>query len=98
MHRWRGDTGGSVGGRNDRHKRGEGDKREDRGVVHVLRERGVIRLVVSIQKTHFVCENNYHTETSVTIIKDTKLGKRIRAKAGHCCRGKGVIQVVVGGK
>ena len=38
-HRERGDTGESVGERNDRHKRGEGDKREDRGVVHVLRER-----------------------------------------------------------
>ena len=28
--RGRGDTGGSVSERNDRHKRGEGDKREDR--------------------------------------------------------------------
>ena len=67
-------------------------------MVHVLKERGVIRRVVSNHKTHFVSENNYHTETSVTIIKDTKLGKRIRAKTGRCCRGKGVIQVVVGGK
>ena len=66
--------------------------------MHVLRERGVIRWVVSNHKTHFVSENNYHTETSVTIITDTKLGKAIRAKTGHCCRGKGVIQVVVGGK
>ena len=63
-----------------------------------MRERGVIRRVVSNNKTLFVSANNYHTETSVTIITDTKLGKRIRAKTGHCCRGKGVIQVVVGGK
>ena len=35
--------------------------------MHVLRERGVIRRVVSNHKTHFVSENNYHTETSVTI-------------------------------
>ena len=66
--------------------------------MHVLRERGVIRRVVSNHKSHFVSENNYHTETSVTIIKETKLGKKIRAKTGRCCRGKGVIQVAVGGK
>ena len=66
--------------------------------MHVLRERGVIRRVVSNHKTHFVSENNYHTETSVTIITDTKLRKAITTKIGRCCRGKGGIQVVVGGK
>ena len=63
-----------------------------------MRERGVIRWVVSNHKTHFVSENNYHTETSVSITTDTKLGKRIGAKTGRWCRGKGVLQVVVGGK
>ena len=87
-----------VKGMTDTKERRGQERRQPLGVVHVLRERGVIRRVVSNHKTHFVSENNYHTETSVTIIKDTKLGKRIRAKTGRCCRGKGVIQVVVGGK